>query len=447
MPEFNPLTGKLLDVARLCTAPGNILEGAVRSGKTVTSLLVWLDFLRHGPPGDMCMIGKTTHTLKRNVLDLIVAMVGPRSCKISMGAGEANILGRRVYLQGANDSTAVAKIQGMTLAGWYGDEGPTWPREVFDVARTRCSVAGARWFLTGNPDSLVHHLWQEWILMAGFHLQRDGRIAHRYGDEAKEVNVFSFKIADNPWLDPDFVRRLMNEYAGVFYKRFILGEWCLAEGAIFAEWDEDECTMPRVDMPAMDEFLCTGVDYGTRNPFSAMLLGIGPDVRKGQGKALYLTDEWRWDSRAKRRQLSDVEYSERVRAWHRGIALPGTAGGATGVVPGIVAVDPSAASFRVQLYRDGFPTRAADNDVKDSLRVADSLISKRKIYVARECAGLLGEVPGYSWSDDAMKRGVEEPLKVNDHSVDAGLRYAPYTSRHLWWHDIFGDLAPEGAAT
>jgi len=434
---YRPLVGKLRDVAGLCTAPGNFLEGAVRSGKTVTSIMVWLRWIRTLPPGEMCMIGKTLLTLKRNVLDEIVKMIGPQSAKIYMGAGVAKILGRTVYLQGANDEGAVAKIQGMTLVAWYGDEMPTWPESVFAMARTRVSVTGARWIGTGNPDSSSHYLNKEWIKQARFHLTRDGRAIHRYGDEFKEVNIFSFAIRDNPWLDPDFVRRLEREYVGVFHRRYILGEWCLAEGAIFAEWDDELNVMDRKLMPPMSEFLCTGVDYGTRNPFAALLLAIGPDVRRGRGECLYLTDEWRWDSRQQRRQLSDVEYSARMRAWHRDIVLPGTDGALTGVIPEVVAVDPSAASFRVQLHEDGFPTRAADNDVRDTIRVAGSLIAARKIVVAADCHGLLDEVPGYVWDDKAAKLGKEEPLKIDDHSVDAGLRYATYSSRHLWRDRIF----------
>jgi hypothetical protein len=52
-----------------------------------------------------------------------------------------------------------------------------------------------------------------------------------------------------------------------------------------------------------------GVDYGTTNPFAALLLGLGTNQR------LYLAREWRWDSKLRRRQLTDREYSERLRGW------------------------------------------------------------------------------------------------------------------------------------
>jgi len=443
MARFEPLTGKLREAAQLATAPGNLLEGAVRSGKTVASLVIWLWWMRTLPPGEVAMVGKTQHTLKRNILDLLVAMIGPNRCKVNMGTGTATILGRTVHLLSANDESAVAKIQGMTLVAWYGDELPTWPESVFNMLRTRCSVPGARWLATGNPASSTHYLKTEWIDKAQFHLTRDGEAVHRYGDDAKECNVFSFKIRDNPWLAEDFIRRLEREYVGMFYRRMILGEWCMAEGAIFSEWDEDRNVMPRAKMPAMTEWLANGVDYGTSNPFHTAMLALGPDLRAPGEHALYVTDEWRWDSRAQRRQLSDVEYSERHRRWLRDISLPGTHGDVRGIMPEMVAVDPSAASYRVQLYRDGLPTVAADNEVLDSLRVAGSLIAAGKIIVAEECPALLGEIPGYVWDDKAAKLGREEPVKAADHGIDAALRYAPYSSRHLW-HDAIWE--PAGAA-
>lgn len=433
---FDPLVDKQRESVQRADYPGNFWEGAVRSSKTVCSLFRWIDFLINGPPGELAMIGRTERTLKRNVIDPLIAMLGPKRAKLTQGSGEARILGRRIYLCGANDEGAVAKIQGMTLAGWYGDELPTWPENVFSIARTRLSVLGAMWFGTGNPASSAHYLNRDFIKRAAYHLQRDGTVIERHGDDAMDIAVFSFTLDDNPSLDRAFVERLKREYVGVFYRRMILGEWCLAEGAVFGEWDEARNVLPRAKMPTMQEWVAAGVDYGTRNPFHAGLVGVGPDLRAPGERALYVTDEWRWDSRTERRQLSDVEYSARLRHWLREIRHPGTQGDLRGVLPELVAVDPSAASFRVQLYRDGLPTVAADNDVMDSIRVAGSLIAAGKIIVAAECPKLLDEIPGYVWSDKAARLGLpEEPLKVDDHGIDGILRYAPYTSRHLW-HDL-----------
>lgn len=435
--RYAPLVGKQRESVRRSTAAGNLWEGAVRSSKTVCSLIRWLEYLIDGPRGELAMIGKTERTLKRNVIDPIIGMVGPRRAKLSAGSGEASILGRRIYLCGANDVGAVNKIAGMTLAGWYGDEIPRWPEDVFSMARTRASIDGAQWFGTGNPEAKNHWLNRDFIQRARYAIQRDGSVIERFGDDAIDMNVFSFVIDDNPSLNPAFVERLKREYTGVFYKRNILGEWCMAEGAIFAEWDADRNVMPRQNMPMMREWLSVGVDYGTSNPFHAGMLGIGPDPRDG-GERLYLTDEYRWDSRKERRQLSDVEYSAGLRQWLADIKPTGVSGDLRGVMPGVVAVDPSAASFRVQCYRDGLPTVAADNEVTDSIRVAGSLIAAGKIVVAEEMPALIDEIPGYVWDSKAAKLEIEQPLKIGDHGIDACLRYAPYSTRHVWHHDVFG---------
>lgn len=442
MPSFTPLVGKQLESVRQAHRPGNLWVGAVRSSKTVCSLLRWLEYIVNGPPGELAMIGRTERTLKRNVLDPIVDMIGPRRAKVTTGSGEANILGRRIYLFGANDESAVTKIQGPTLAGWYGDEIPTWPESFFAMARTRLSVTGAQWFGTGNPAASNHYLNRDFIKRAAYVLRRDGTVTERAGDDAVDMSVFEFSLDDNPTLDPEFVARLKREYVGVFYRRMILGEWCMAEGAIVSEWDDARNLLPRAKMPIMREWLATGVDYGTTNPFAALTMAIGPDLTSPGEECLYLTDEWRWDSRQKRKALSDVEYSAHLRKHLREIRHPGVNGDLRGVLPTMVAVDPSAASFRVQCYRDGLPTRAADNEVMDSIRVANSLVAAGKLVVAEECTGLRDEIPGWVWDDKAALRGEEKPLKIDDHSCDGGLRYAPYSSRHIWWHDIWGTNAP-----
>lgn len=440
--RYAPLVNKQRESVRRADAAGNLWEGAVRSSKTVCSLIRWIDFLVNGPAGELAMIAKTERTLKRNVLDPIVAMLGPRRARVTMGSGEARILGRKIYLCGANDIGAVNKIAGMTLAGWYGDEVPRWPEDVFSMARTRLSVAGAKWFGTGNPEGRNHWLNRDHIQRARFQICRDGSVIERCGNDALDLNVFSFTLDDNPSLPVDFVARLKREYVGVFYRRNILGEWCMAEGAVFSEWDDDRNVMPRAQMPAMVRWPAVGVDYGTSNPFAAHSLAIGPDIRGGDGAALYIPHEYRWDSRRERRQLSDVEYSQRLRQWLRDAQLPGVRGDLRGIGPEMIAIDPSAASFRVQMYRDGCPTRSADNEVADSIRVASSLIAAGKLIVAEECAGLRDEIPGYVWDERAARLGDEKPLKIDDHSIDAGPRYAVYSSRHVWWRDVFGTPAP-----
>lgn len=423
-------------------AAGHFWEGAVRSGKTIASIIRWLLFIATGPPGPLAMIGKTERTLKRNVLDVIVALIGPKRCRVNLGTGVATILGRTVYLCGANDEGAVAKLQGMTLVGWYGDEIPTWPQAVFDMARTRLSEPGAEWFGTGNPASLTHHLKVEWIDRAKLHLRRDGTVIRRpINDPAtQDVHVYSFTIYDNPMLDPGFVQRLERSYSGMFYRRNILGEWCMAEGAIYESWDPERHALPFAEIPQLERWIGVGIDHGTVNPFVAGALGIGPAPRGQEGRALYLVNEWRWDSVVKRKRLSDRAYALHVQRWLRDVEHPGMPGH-RGIDPDMIAVDPSASGFRESLYELNLLSVKADNEVLPGIRDMASLVEHDRFYVCQEGAPeLIAEFPGYSWDDRAAKLGQDKPIKIKDHSLDEA-RYIVHTSRHDWWAEIFPEMA------
>jgi phage terminase, large subunit, PBSX family len=418
-----PLVGKQTESVRLATARGNLWEGAVRSSKTVCSILRWLQFIRTGPPGPLMMVGKTERTLKRNIIDPIVEMVGKHRCRYRAGAGEVEIFGRLIYTAGANDERAAEKLKGVTLAGAYGDEVTTWPQSFFAMLLTRLSVEGAQWFGTTNPAGSNHWLMRDYLSRASLHLTRDGDVLRSQGEDLLDLHRFSFKLEDNPTLPADYVRQVKAENVGLFYRRNVLGEWVIAEGAVYSMWDPDRHLVD--DLPPIDRWLACSLDYGTTNPFHAGMLGIGEDKR------LYLTREWRWDSRREHRQLTDVEYSQRLREWLTTIPRPGET--RIGVQPEHVIVDPSAASFKVQLRRDGIRTRAGDNAVQDGIRTVSSLFALDLLKVHTSCTELVREIGSYSWDDKASARGEDAPLKVDDHGPDM-LRYGVHTTRTAWRH-------------
>lgn len=423
-----PLRGKQLDAVRLATARGNLWEGAVRSSKTVSSIMVWLQYIRTGPPGPLLMVGKTERTLKRNVIDPIIEMVGVKRCDYKSGVGEVIIFGRRVYVAGANDEKAVDKIKGLTLAGAYCDEVTTYPETFFQMLGTRLSVEGAQWFGTTNPEGPNHWLKKNYLDRAKLHLGMDGTVARSAADNALDLHRFSFNLDDNPHLPAGYVANLKVEYQGLFYRRYIRGEWCLAEGVVYDMWDEARHVVDIV--PTVRRWMCVGVDYGTVNPFSALLVGVGDDGR------LYVASEYRHDSKTARRQLTDAQYSTGVQDWLGGYRHAG----GQGVQPEWLFVDPSAASFMTQLWADGVPGVArALNDVKDGIRSVSVALGSGLVSVHRSCAGLLSELPSYAWDDKASKKGIDQPLKINDHSVDA-LRYALHSTAHDWRSLIKTDL-------
>jgi PBSX family phage terminase large subunit len=389
----------------------NLWTGAIRSGKTISSLLRWLIYIADAPhSGLLVCSSKTLDTAARNIFGPLMdpAITGPAASLVryTRGASTATILGRQVEVITANDARAEARLRGLTCAGAYVDELSLIPEAFVDQLLGRMSVPNSMLFGSSNPDNPTHWLRKRFILRAG------------------ELNLrhWHFVLEDNPGLTPEYIAAIKREMTGIYFKRFVEGLWVLAEGAVFDMWDEDRHVVD--ELPLMRRWLAVGIDHGTRNPFHAVLLGLGVDGR------LYIAAEWRWDSEAKRRQMTDAEYSREVRAWLGRIEVPG-AKGLVGVMPEMIVVDPSATGFRVQMYQDGFTPRLADNEVLPGIRTMSTLLGLDLLRVHRSCTGLLDELPGYSWDDTKAEKGLDEPIKVDDHGIDAA-RYGIRTSRALW---------------
>ncbi|MDW4902886.1 phage terminase large subunit [Streptomyces californicus] len=257
----------------------NLWEGAVSSGKTIASLWAWLMFVeRASTSGELVMIGKTRDAVYRNALQ---PLMNPEifedlalQVDYNPGAPTARIFGRLVHVIGANDVKSENKIRGMTCVGAYVDEGTLLPETFWDMLRTRMRAPGARIFATTNPDAPSHWLREKFI--------DDPEVR-------RSMKVFSFELDDNIHLTADYVEETKRMYSGLFYRRFILGEWCAAEGAVFDMFDRSRHVVDI--LPPITRWLALGVDYGTSNPTHAVLLGIGQDG------CLYAAADWRYDGR------------------------------------------------------------------------------------------------------------------------------------------------------
>lgn len=429
--NVEPLAGKALESVRLATARLNIWEGSVRSSKTVSSLLAWLKFARESPPGNLIMVGKTERTLKRNIIDPLVEWLGKDRCNLVAGSGELWLLGRRVYVCGANDERAQEKIRGLTLLGAYVDEVSTAPASFWSMLLSRLSLDGARLFGTSNPDSPAHWLMRDYLSRASLWLDHHGNLLRSEGDDRLDLARFSFRLADNPHLSGAYIEALSREFVGLWRKRFIEGLWVAAEGAIYDMWDEERHVADVV--PPITRWLCAAIDYGTTNPFHAVLLGLGAHA-DGPGSCLYGVAEWRWDSRQRRRQLTDMEYLTEVGGWLNSVRFPGTR--LHGPRPDYLVIDPSAASFKVAAFQAGWNAVDGDNAVPDGIRLVSSLLAAGGLKFSRAgCPAVIEEFPSYSWDDKAALKGEDKPVKINDHGLDA-VRYGCATTRGLWHNRI-----------
>ena len=239
------------------------------------------------------------------------------------------------------------------------------------------------------------------------------------GDGSLDMARFSFTLRDNPHLGAAYLRALEAEYSGLWRRRFILGEWVIAEGSIYDMWDPEVHVVEPGAIPKPERLVALGVDYGTRHVFAAELLGVA------KGK-LWTLDEWRWSSKEQRQQLSSPEYLKRMTGWLGERA------------PEAVYVDPAAADFRAQMWQSGMPgVRLAENEVAPGIRTMAGLLAGRRMLVSRACEGLIETLPGYSWDEKAAARGEDKPVKEADDELDAW-RYAGHSSRGTWEPELRG---------
>ena len=370
----------------------NLLSGSVRSGKTWISLVLWAFWVATMPKEkNYLMTAKSLTTLKRNVLDLLTELVGEKNFTFSIAQKQASLFERKVYLEGANDARAESKIRGMTLQGAYCDELTLYGEDFFTMMLSRLSEPNAKLFATTNPDSPMHWLNKQYI-------ERRHKLS---------MMLMTFLIDDNTFLDPNYVEELKKEYVGVFYDRFIKGEWVLAEGRVYPGFSEiDNVTE---DIPEGGTYYIS-IDYGTLNPFSAGLWCVS------DGKAVRIK-EYYHSGRDTKRQLTDEEYHA---ALEKLIQYTDSEGILQEYEIDRVVIDPSAASFIACMRRHGkFRVKHAVNTVIDGIRNVTSMLNSQRLFIHSSCKDSIKEFGLYSWDDKAQE---DKVIKENDHAMD-DIRY------------------------
>ena len=366
-----------------------VCDGAVRSGKTLAmglGFFLWAQSSFHGRRFALC--GKTIGALRRNVLAELVPRLRELGAELIERRSENKLtlrLGGRsndFYLFGGRDEAAAGMIQGMTLAGVLMDEVALMPRSFVEQACARCSVTGSRLWFNCNPAGPNHWFYREWIQGAG---ERNALHLH-------------FTMEDNPSLSPEIRQRYERLYTGIFYRRFVLGEWAQAEGRVY-DFFEPEMAV-RVPEGRFESWYIS-CDYGTVNPMSMGLWGL-------QAGVWYRVAEFYFDSRAKKRQMTDGEYERSLRELAGGRPIRE------------VIVDPSAASFIQLLRQKGWRVRKADNDVLSGIRATADALKSGRICICTPCRDCLRELEEYVW--DLRSGQKDQVKKEHDHAMD-DMRY------------------------
>lgn len=389
---------------------GIVADGAIRSGKTLSmslSFVMWAMATFNGLNFAMC--GKSIGSLRRNVVVTLKLMLRSRGYKaIDKRADNMLIIQKDqienyFYLFGGKDESSQDLIQGITLAGVLFDEVALMPESFVNQATGRCSVDGSKFWFNCNPANPLHWFKVGWI----------DAIKEEEPEKHKDLLYLHFLMDDNLSLSEKIKARYRTMYAGVFYKRYIEGRWVSADGLIYDMFSEEnivkdaDVPVGMIHHPNTRRYI--SIDYGTSN--ACVFLDIYDD-----GKKVWILNEYYYSGKEKSKQKTDSEYADDLIAFGGGEVI-------------FNILDPSALSFKTELRKRGLRIKDADNEVLDGIRVTSSLIASRRLLVHERCKRLLAELQGYIWDEKALQRGVEQPVKVNDHAADA-LRYYCKTIIH-----------------
>ena len=396
------LSQKQLEFARYANHRWNFKGGATRSGKTYLDFK-WIIPLRirerAGKDGLAVILGVTKSTIERNVLEPMRNLYGDKLVGTISSDNTAWIFGEKCYCLGAEKVSQVSKIRGASIKYCYGDEVADWSEEVFALLKSRLDKEYSCFDGTYNPQYPNH-----WL--------------KKFLDSNADIFSQVYTIDDNPFLPPSFVENLKKEYAGtVFYDRYILGKWTLAEGLVYSMFG-DPCIVQ--DIPDTGDYYIS-IDYGTHNPFSAGLWCVTKTEAVRIGEYYYC-------GREERKEKTPEEYYSEVKRLAGGRDIK------------CLIVDPSADAFIATVKKHHeFRVRGAVNDVLPGIQTTAEMIASGKVKIHESCEDAIREFGLYRWDEKAESDRV---VKENDHAMDE-IRYMVMTvlKKHFKEHRFVPELA------
>lgn len=390
-----------------------ICDGAVRSGKTVSMALSYVQWAMETFNGmNFGLCGKTIHAHRRNVVKPLKQMLKSRNYEVVDILNENVLIIQKTYIKpdgtikksvnyfyifGGSDESSQDTIQGITLAGCLFDEVALMPESFVQQATARCSIDGAKFWFSCNPDNPFHWFKKDWIEKA----------------ELKKVLYLHFTMDDNLSLSEEVKERYKSLYTGIFYKRFILGLWVMADGVVYPMFDTD---LNCIHYSRNWTRNMIAIDFGIQNATTFGLYGYyAPE------KHYHLIDYYYHCGREEGQKTVKEYVDDLIEFIDK-----------NNVRPQYICIDPSAAPLIVEIRKRSYFKRRkikiipAKNNVMNGIQVVSYLLQERKFTLEPHCIKDQEEFAAYIWDEKAAERGVDEVLEVNDHCMDRN-RYAIYT--------------------
>lgn len=428
--KYAPFDQKTVNYFRKCIDPQNWLlcaEGGKRAGKNIINILAWCTVLETHPDYLHLAGGVSTSTAKLNIIQsngFGVANYFAGRCREGKYQDRDALyintkVGEKVILIGGGGNRGSEKlIKGFTLGSVYVSEAnecsETFIKECFD--RTLSSSC-RKMFFDLNPKNPQDYFYTEIL---------DVQEANNAKYENYGYVWEHFTIANNRSITDERMAEILRSYDrnSVWWMRDIAGLRSAAEGIIYDGFTakhqyDDTSGGPNWDLYYNRYY---AIDYGTINPFACLEI-IEQTI--GGVTEYYVNDEYYYNSKREKKQLSDAEYADNLKDFIGNKRYTA------------IIIDPSAASFRAELRkrslrgRNTEETINADNQVLNGIRLVATLIQANKLHVHKKCKNLIKEFSAYIWDSNKADKGKEAPLKENDHACDA-LRYFCKTIVRSW---------------
>ena len=384
---------------------GIIADGAIRSGKSVAMSLgfvIWA--MSEFSACNFAMCGKTIGSFRRNVLFWLKLMLRSRGYSVTEQRTDNLVIVRRgsaenyFYIFGGKDERSQDLIQGITLAGLFCDEIALMPESFVNQATGRCSVDGSKFWFNCNPASPAHWFKREWI---------DRR-------EDKRLLYLHFTMDDNLSLSEAVKERYRGMYTGVFFKRYILGQWVSAEGVIYRQFADDPERFILDDIPADVILGAMGFDFGGNGSAHAGCL-VG--ITKGYRSIVILDEYYRKEVIDPETLTNDIcGFIQRAQAQVRATSIWCDSAETT-LIKGI----------RTAVYSRRIPVEvrnARKGEIIDRIRLCDMLMSQGRFFILRRCKHTISALSEAVWdSKSPTKDRRLDDGSTNIDSLDA-LEYA-----------------------
>ena len=364
--------------------------GAARGGKTFCTILRFIfkliDVEKYGD--DCAIICKTYDTFQRNFLSPLGKILDSRYFSYSPYKKILTMFGIKCWVISANDKTFDDKIKGGTFSALYVDELTTLPEQRWWLANTRMAKEYSMIISTSNPDVPLHYAKTDIL--------------------DKEINNpdfkhFHFTLDDNPSLTARDKEKFKKKFHGAMYDRYILGKWVMNTGRVYNLEEKEHILQESAIIPAPTKYFI-GVDFGTANPFCAVLFGENANY----SPRVIAWDEIFYASRETEEQRSSMQYAHMIdQKWGH---LPIDA----------IYIDPSATRFFHVMSTFNYRVRRANNDVMPGIQLVQDMMHEGSYKIKSNCRRLIDSKNSYSWDTSSTRNcNVDKPLKRFDDAVDA----------------------------